>query len=225
MKDQGCIKTEELESLVAGEVVDERRRLVESHLAECAMCRNEAASFFRANAVSKETFQAPETLKQKAREMIPSGEGGLGQEKQRPKIGQPVSWLRPLFGFASLILVLAVGFGTYTLMRIQPEESGDVFREAETTQNKIEIMSPAGKSFNEGDAIEFAWKPIAGANKYKFVVSNASGDIIEEIETKETRFQKPLKPAGIEKYLYWQVKTMLADGTEIESETRKIVFK
>ncbi len=225
MRNQDCIKTEELESLADKTIAVERRQLIESHLAGCAACRGAAAALYREIRMNTESFAAPEGLKLKAASMV--GNEMKPEEPGQSSLGSKPAfrWFRPIMVFASLLLVVAFGMGTYTFVRMQRETEPDVFRDANNGRQLIEVTLPVGKSFSEGSEIYFEWKAVEGAKKYKLIVSEAGGDIIEEIETEDTKFQKALKSHGIEKYLYFQIKTMLADGTEIESETRKIVFK
>jgi hypothetical protein len=173
-------------------------------------------------AAAKETFVAPESLKEKA--------------KRLPKHEKPASSFFRFFPSrqaafalaASLVLVSLIAFVAWRAQRIpQQTPSDDTLRQGgQKAAAAPQLLSPDDGANITGNTIEFRWSGVAGANTYTVVLSDEKGDIISERQTKQGQLTINTSELNLSvgKRYFWHVRAKFADGLTTETEPRKFVF-
>ena len=107
------------------------------------------------------------------------------------------TWFVPAALAATVLL--AVGVGRFALAPSEPE----ALRAGEG--GGVAVLAPAGQAA-AGDPLAFAWRPVAGAQRYRIEVLDGEGDVAIEAETRDTALTidgvRRLRPGD---YRWWVV--------------------
>jgi hypothetical protein len=225
MLEEKCPNKNSLDIFLKGEMLAAERGGLEMHLAGCAVCRQRLLAIFAANAAQSENLKAPSTLIEQVKK-LPEAEKKSSQSPPGKSQKDLVPWYRQKFlqiAFASSLVLLTVALGTY-FWNSQPDFiSDDIFRDGSGNSNSIKLLSPKNNADLSGPRINFSWAEIKGARIYTLILSNEKGDIIKEIKTDKLKIEINFSEIELvqNKHYFWQVKTLLVDGSILESETRK----
>jgi hypothetical protein len=190
----GCPEPDRIWEAVRGELPPAELRQVVEHVAVCASC---AEDWRIAMAFEEEA--------RKAREAAPE------PAPARSALARARPWLTAV---AATLLIAVVG------IQIRPEPK-PVYRSGSGAE--IESRLPAGESLPRRSFV-LAWEPVAGAESYDLLVSNASDlrPIADLKRLTTTHYQVPESAlAGLSAgaRLLWKVTAVFPDGGKTASKT------
>jgi len=123
-------------------------------------------------------------------------------------------WMIPAALAATLLV--AVGLGRTAL-----RPSADTLRSGPAA--RVELVAP-GAEVTAGAPVSFAWRPVAGASRYRLEVLNEAGDLAVEAETRDTTLTSEsaarLAPGS---YRWWVIALSPAPGPRSELRRLRVV--
>jgi hypothetical protein len=198
-------------SFELGLLSDQEKLRFENHLLECEYCFQD---LYRT---------APLAALIREGEMAPTGEYDLAGEKEAEIIAKKPSekkgifrnlrrsWIYAAAGAAAVLVAV------FILVWIQgPEEKTDRLRGHDDVS--ILVLSPVGEV---ASPTELRWKPVGGVRTYNVKLYFASGDLLWEGSSQETKIVLPdsifetLSPGQT---YYWQVEAMTTEGERLKSQ-------
>ncbi|MEZ5346458.1 MAG: zf-HC2 domain-containing protein [Pyrinomonadaceae bacterium] len=224
MSEKKCLNKKKLHLFLAGETSTTDKEEVESHLAECAVCRREVSAFLSENKPDQKTFETPVDLLKKVKNLPKErADDSLRRDSSSPWF----KWNFLQVAFAAGLLACFGFFGIYYLQLQQTPTRDDTFRHGSSSQNRISLSFPIDNSELTAEDAVFRWGKIEEAKNYTVVFSDEKGDIIRVVTTDKTELSGRISEFDLRagKYYFWQVKTRLVDGSVLESETRKLRIK
>jgi hypothetical protein len=173
-----------IERYLAGTLSEPEVEALESHYLTCARCQNE----LRMAAAIRDVL--PEL-----REAAPVTDVGAAALAGR--------WLRRPAGVGAVAAAIAALLAGVLLLQPAGEESLQHREPILETMAAPRVEAPVGEV---GSVAEFRWAPVASADLYKLTLYDVAGDVVWEVDTRETHVVPPdslrLKPGAL--YL-WQV--------------------
>jgi hypothetical protein len=125
----------------------------------------------------------------------------------------------PLALAAALVLVLA---GTLVLRRIW---TGETVRGSEAEGAPAPVSPAPGVTLRAGN-IEFLWRSLPDARRYRLDVLSDAGSVAAETETRDTTVVVALPAPGPGGASYrWSVVALLPDGVEVASRPRRLTIQ
>lgn len=222
MNKENCLTTEIKHAYLFDKLSTDERETAEAHLAACRLCRHQLTVMFEDK---QEVLSIPDLLKQKAKQ-IPAQEI---KERQNLFTSLSAYFRQPVAVAASIVLLIVVSSITFFVLREKsPAQNSneEKLRQGNTSANKPQILSPAINAQITSDQIEFRWEKVINALSYTLIVTDEKGDIIFQQKTTQENFTLNLSTLNLtkDKTYFWFVKTKLADGTAIDSDTAKFHF-
>jgi hypothetical protein len=123
-------------------------------------------------------------------------------------------WMIPAALAATLLVAVALG-------RAALRPSDDTLRSGPA--GRVELVTP-GAEVTAGAPVGFAWRPVAGASRYRLEVLNEAGDLAVEAETRDTTLTSGsaarLAPGS---YRWWVIALSPAPGPRSELRRLRVV--
>jgi hypothetical protein len=213
-----CVRADEVDQFLSGEMKGGERAKIESHLSRCRHCRHRLVARYQELKAEASLLQAPRRLKSRAFE-IP----------QRRRAASPVlvSGLRRSLAVAAAALVVAVAAGLayfiYTNDAARQQVPPEVLRQEERNIQAPRLLAPSADAVIASDEIEFRWSRVESAQGYKLTLLDEKGDILFIASTEQERIVLKAADAHLERGVsyFWYVAAKSPFGTTIDSEIAK----
>jgi hypothetical protein len=130
---------------------------------------------------------------------------GAGAALVKSEKPAPRRWMMPAALAASLLFAVLVA------RLALPPRSEDVLRSGPEAAGVV-LLAPANE-IAAGESVTFAWRPVAGANRYRIEVLTGTGDVAVEAQTQDTSVTlNSVGQLSAGEYQWWVVAMTPAPG-------------
>jgi hypothetical protein len=220
MVNDKCLTTDELNLFLNDEMSSEKRAKSDTHLSLCASCCHRLAQIYKESQPEPELIRAPRRLTARV------------LREPQPRLTRLFAWLFD-FRWQTVAATVAVLIITSSVVFIiWPDANNtrtpitDPLREAAPLTIAPRLIAPENEAEINIAQAEFRWAKVEGISRYNFTLLDQRGNIVLQTSTSEERLSLSSSSVSLEsgKPYFWHVTTQMNDGTEADSETRKIVF-
>ncbi|HEY2377883.1 MAG TPA: zf-HC2 domain-containing protein [Gemmatimonadaceae bacterium] len=188
------VSNEDLAAYLDGTLDQERRAIVESHLADCDRCRWDMLDVRGLLADLPATEQAP---------------------RRTPRRRRSAAWI------ATGAVAAGIIFSAALLRMPARDQARPSVERGAAVIDRIAVVTPAADRVVDGPNAVFVWRAIEGGGTYRLTIMDSAGARLWTTSTRDTTTSIPIKPpfARGRNYL-WYVDALASDGHTVTSGAR-----
>lgn len=198
---------------VDGRITDDERRDVETHLAECARCRNQVAAVHQ---ILAEDAGADGGLDFGVREQAEALGAGEGQARSSDR----QTGRRFVASAAAAVLVVAIASLLYWQLQGPPPSR----LRSSSPASALTVSAPSDGASVSARPV-FVCAPVSEALSYRVILRAPDGTVVWKGDTTAARVPLPPDVSLAEGQTYlWRAEALRSDGTTIRSDPRTFTY-